>query len=86
MVFLFVIISSIVGIGIVQLFYHLSGAANDDRNKYIRLHQARIKNKKQYRQYLRWMSKHGHELPIDEVKSRAEIEFENELNDLMKGL
>ena len=83
---IFVVVSAIVGHSIIWCVYVLSGASKKGKNRYIQKHKARIKNDADYQEYLRWMEKRRHDLPLDKVESMREREFEVELQRLMDEL
>ena len=49
-------------------------------NPYIQAHEIRQINDANYEDYIKWLDKNNHALPIDKIKTAEELEFERKLN------
>lgn len=54
-------------------------------NPYIEEHKARQLNDDLYEDYIKWMDKKGHGLPIDKLKRQEEIDFKKDMKDFFGG-
>lgn len=48
-------------------------------NPYIKEHRLKWKAEKQYREYLKWLDSKGGDVPIAEVKHKADVKAEKEI-------
>lgn len=53
-------------------------------NPYIMQHRVRHYNDKMYDEYLEWMEKHNHGLPVDKILTKEEARFEREMKNVYK--
>ncbi len=53
-------------------------------NPYIEAHKAKIRNDKWYDEYIFWMEKNGHGVPIQQIKSPEDIEAEKKIKNLIR--
>lgn len=50
------------------------------QNPYIKTHQKKWQNEKQYDEYIVWLDSQGGDLPLKEVKFKEDIEIVNEVS------
>lgn len=53
-------------------------------NPYINAEKVKMKNDKDYEDYLKWMSKHGKNAPIEKLKTREELIAESKISSLFR--
>lgn len=53
-------------------------------NPYVQSHRLRLYNDHQYDQYIEWMDKNNHGLPVDKVLTPEEIRFKKQLEEERK--
>lgn len=70
----------IIGAVISIVFYFLYRRYYYNSNPYIKAHRSKWKNDRNYFAYLRWLSKKGGDIPIEQIKTKEEIELFREIN------
>lgn len=54
-----------------------------EENPYIRYHKFKNRNDENYDEYLEWLEKEGHGVPIDKVKMPEDVRAENKIKKLL---
>lgn len=83
---IFLIISFMIGYPIVRIYQRIFKKKKKPplENPYIEEHKMRMFNDMMYEDYIKWMDKNGHGLPVDKIKTPEEIRFEQEMKDTHK--
>lgn len=70
----------------VKFVFAVFGYINKKRNSnpYINAEKLKIKNEKDYQNYLKWMNKKGSGVPLDKVKTQEEKIAEEKINELFR--
>lgn len=69
-------------IGLVRLF--TPSKKPKESNPYIKAHLLKLKNDKDYYDYMEWMAKKGEGVPIPKIKSSEDIRAEKEISKYLK--